>query len=173
MSQWRREAQEETNEALCGTKKGPFSLCFALLWQATEFVCTNIIVPLPALRLNTDSPSDIPIRNVLFSESYIWAWEVSSGWLIQGSSQQLVPQDGDKVLGHDFLLLLRAMIFQRQYHRVSRHLSRNNHLRNKSWFNPYFQQLTTTWVNSSLCRTACIKDTVTCEQSIAIRHAIN
>lgn len=41
-----------------------------------------------------------------FSESYIWAWEVFAVWSIQGSAQQLVPQDRDEVLGHDLLLLL-------------------------------------------------------------------
>lgn len=45
------------------------------------------------------------------AESYIWTWEVSSGLVIQGSSQQLVPQDRDEVLGHDLLLLLGAMVF--------------------------------------------------------------
>ena len=46
-------------------------------------------------------------------KSYIWAWEVSSGWEIQGNSQQFVPQDRDEVLGHDLLLFPCAMVFQR------------------------------------------------------------
>lgn len=81
-----------------------------------EDLYTNTIIPLlaqAALILNTDSASDLPLResSLRFSDSYIWAWEVSSGWVIQGSSQQLVPQDRDEVLGHDLLLLLRAMVF--------------------------------------------------------------
>lgn len=66
------------------------------------------------LTLKTDSVSDMQLRWVgtCFSEPYIRAWEVSRGWVSQGSSQQLVPEDRGEVVGHDLLLLLGAMVFQ-------------------------------------------------------------
>lgn len=64
--------------------------------------------------------------NSLFS--YIRAREVPGGWVIQGNPQQLFPEDRDEVLGHDLLLLLGAVVFQWQDHRVGRHLSRKNHI---------------------------------------------
>lgn len=50
-------------------------------------------------------------RSVSSSRSYIWAGQVPSGWVIYGSSQQFLPQDRDKVMGHNLLLLLTAMVF--------------------------------------------------------------
>lgn len=56
------------------------------------------------------------------SESHLWAREVSSGRVIQGLSQQLLPEDRYEALSHGLLLLLGAMVLQRQNHWVGRHL---------------------------------------------------
>lgn len=122
--------------------------CSGIQWG---FTCANtIILPLATavLLLNTDSsPFFLCFATHTSSESYIWTWEVSRSWVIQGSYQQVFPQDRDKILGHDLLLLPGAMVFQRQNHWISRHLSIKIQTRKKKrTFRPYYQQL-----DCSLC----------------------
>lgn len=122
--------------------------CYGRQWG---FIGANtIILPLATavLLLNTDSSPFLSFfcssHSLILtsSESYIWTWEVSSSRVIQGSYQQVFPQDTDKILGHDLLLLPGAMVFQRENHWISRHLSIKIQTRKKkSTFRPHFQQL--------------------------------
>lgn len=83
-------AQTETNEALYGeTLKRPSCL---------------------AVERNKD-PYKHNHPSESLSRSYVWAGQFSCGWMIYGSSQQLLPQDSDEIMGHNLLLLLTAMVF--------------------------------------------------------------
>lgn len=146
----------ETNEALCDDEKVSLCSCFVLLWHTMRiYRCKH------HHSSACNSCSTVKHRFISFlsffcyshsliltsSESYIWTWEVSRSWVIQGSYQQVFPQDRDKILGHDLLLLPGAMVFQRQNHWISRHLSIKIQTRKKKrTFRPYYQQL-----DCSLC----------------------
>lgn len=79
----------------------------------------------PILLTALSGRTEMPCTAVLCP--YLWGWELGGDVPIDGSGEELFPQDVLELLGQDLLLLHAAVVLQGQDHRVVRGLRSNMH----------------------------------------------